>query len=508
MGTIHEIYGAVEPLVSGFVVAGIVIATLVVLRLLLRREPIASKLRLPGTLLWLYLFTVLLAVASKLYFPGAFDALRLLSLFALALAVILSISFATFDLFLGRYRQVHIPTILRDIAVVIVYAVTIVIVLGRNGHDLSGILTTSAVLTAIIGFALQDLLSNIISGIAIQIERPFKVGDWLMLDQFKEQQGRVLEMNWRSVKVLTLHHDIVIVPNKVMTGSAVINFTEPDSYHRRHFDIGLRYEAPPSRVKASLLRAVRDVEGVLARPAPFVHLRSYDDFAITYRVLFYVSRFAAREGIEDQVRTRTWYQLKRDGLSVPFPIRDINIHQVTAEDEIKAREQSTAQIADTLAKVPLFEPLSTKERRVLAEALHSEIYGEREEVIRRGDAGDSFYIIASGQVEVRIGEQTVATLGPDNYFGEMSLMTGEARSATVVTKSDCEFYVIDKAAFLKLVENNQRLVDEIGQRLETRRDALDKKRKAATDEVGLAQEAPGEQHESLAQRIRRFFNLK
>jgi small-conductance mechanosensitive channel len=504
MDLLNDTYHAIQPLVPGLVVAGILIAVLVVLRLLLRTRDVARTLRFPLNLLWTFLGATLLTLLAGLYWPRGFAALEVVSLLILALALVLAISSALFDLFLGQYRRIQVPKILRDIVVIVVYVVTIFIVLGRSGVNLTSVLTTSAVLTAIIGFALQDLLSNIISGIALQIERPFKVGDWLMLEEFDEQQGRVLEMNWRSVKLQTLHRDVVIMPNNVLTRASVINLSEPDSIHRRKLTIGLRYEAPPNQVKASILRAVRSVEGVLGNPEPFVLLSSYDDFSIAYRVHFFIDQLARRERIADQVYTRIWYQLRRDGFSIPFPIRDINLRQVTADEQRARQEREQERVLAILDSTAFLAPLSKQERQRLAREVDRERYGAGEAVVRQGQPGDSFFIIAEGQVDVLVANHRVASLGPGDYFGEASLMTGEPRGATIVTRSDSDFIVVRKPVFQALIASNQDLIGALADKLEVRRSASN-----ATVER-LEEQQPGEpaeDRETLVGRIRRFLNL-
>lgn len=503
-GWFKQLYLALEPLLPGLVLAGLFILLVIGARVVLRGDKrLTDRLRLPAVLLWLYVVTIGLVVGAKLHWPAVANVLYAVGLLILALAVILAVAFGLFDLFIGRYRKVEMPRIFRDLLVIVVYIIAIFVVLGRFGVDLTGVLTTSAVLTAVIGLALQDLLSNFISGLALQIERPFRAGDWV---QFGEQEGAILEVNWRSTKIQTLHSDIVIVPNNVITKSSLINMSVPTTLHRRKLTIGLRYEAPPNRAKASILEAVRSVEGVLDEPEPFVLLRSYDDFSIAYRLHFFIDELHLKERIEDRVFTRLWYQLKRDGLSIPFPIRDVNITQVDASDEEQQHERELSRVVRCLVKVPFLAPLSPEETRQLAGSIRRVFFGRGERIIREGDEGDSFYIIASGAVDVLVGsaQRRVASLGRDDYFGEMSLMTGEQRSATIVASADTECYVVNKAAFEQLITNNEALVEQISRALEERRRTLtasSEQSPGSADEVAKA--ANG-----LASRIRRFFRIR
>ncbi|MCA9670615.1 MAG: mechanosensitive ion channel family protein [Myxococcales bacterium] len=504
---VGKILAQAAPLLPGLITAGIFVATLIVLRVLFRREPFARKLRLPSVLFWLYLVLAVVTLVTTAYSPRGAKLLHGVSLAVLGLAIVLAGAVTIFDVLLGRYRKVEAPKIVRDIVVVVVFIIVILAVLSSQGVDLSSILTTSAVVTAILGLALQDLLSSVVAGIAIQIERPFTVGDWV---KFSEQEGRVLEMNWRSTKIQTLHNDIVIIPNNVVTKSWMLNFTSPTSLHRRKISIGLRYEVPPAKAKAALLRAALSVEGVCRDPEPFVLLRKYDDFAITYRLHFFIVDFPNKDRIEDDVASRIWYQLSRDGLSVPFPIRDINVRQIDESSLRAEREAARAEVVSALEHVTFLEALNTKERERLADGIERARYTAGEKIIVQGDEGDSFYILAEGEVDVLVGGRRVAALSSGNYFGEMSLMTGETRSATIAATSDCLLYVVGKDAFKTIIESNGALVDKIGERLETRRSELRESAEHAATGTGdgKTSSASAGHEESLGSRIRRFFNLK
>ncbi len=495
---------ALKPLSPGIVAAAVFIALILGLRFTLRGQAWTERLRTPMSVLYGYLFCVLAAVGAKVWYSPLYRLLFLISLLVLTLGVVLSLSVALFDLFLHQTRKVQVPAILRDIVVILVYAFVAVVALGNAGVNVSSIITTSAVLTAIVGFALQDLLSSIVSGLAIQMERPFQEGDWV---QFGEQKGRVLEINWRSTKIETLHRDVVVIPNNVITRTPVINFSVPDPVHRRRLEIGLRYEAAPNRVRASILKALSEVEGVLASPEPYVVLKQYADFSINYRIYFYIDDFAARERIEDRVLTRIWYQLRRDGLSIPFPIQDINVRTISDEDDARQAEQRRKLILEALSKVHFLEPLSSEELERLAHDIVSEFYATGETIIEQGRPGDSFYIIADGMVEVRVGrpgkQRAVATLKRHDFFGERSLVTGEARSATIVALEDTEVYVVSKDAFKKIISANEQLIEHIGKRLAERAAKVEE----AEDTLSDAGSVTTTDQRTLISKIRRFFQL-
>lgn len=506
MSWFNELQSAIGPILPGLVVAAIFIVLLLGLRFKFRGEALGARFKRPVAIFYLYLFLFALVVLARLYAPSFYRVLLLVSLMVLTLAVILAISVGLFDLFLGRLRQLNVPVILRDLVILIVYVVVVVVVIGQEGVDVTSIVTTSAVLTAVIGFALQDLLSNIISGLAIEIEHPFRVGDWV---KFENQEGIVREINWRSTKIETLHRDIVIIPNNVATRTPIINFCAPTNLHRRKVTVGMRYDAAPNRVKASLLKAVQGVEGLLRDPEPFVQLKEYGDFSISYTLFFFIDDFAIRDRVEDRVRTRIWYQLGRDGLSIPFPIRDVNVRTLDAAEEARRHERVQSERVGLLGQVPFLEPLAEQDLVTLALRLRSEFYAAGETILRQGDPGDSFYIVASGGVEVFVGKapavrRRVATLGAQEFFGEMSLMTGAERSADIVATRDTECYVLDKTAFKSIITGNDALVEAIGRRLAARQAELLAAREQSD---GKAAPIGAEVQRTLVSRIRSFFQL-
>lgn len=488
-----------EPIVPGLVVAGIFMLLLLVLRAVAKTKALRKKLSLPSSLLIIYLVASVASGLTSLYWEAAHDVLYALSLLVLALAVILALAVAVFDLFLGRYRRITVPTIARDIMVAVVYMVAVFTVLSQVGLNVTSLVTTSAVLTAVIGFALQDLLSSVMSGIALQLEQPFAVGDWV---KFDEQEGRVLETNWRSTKIETLHRDIVVIPNNVITRSALINFTQPDPIHRRKLDIRMRHDTPPNEVKRSLLAALREIDGVLTDPKPYVRTRTFDDAGIGYRLHFFIDQIHLKDHIEDEVLTRIWYKLERDGLEVPYPTQDINVRTIDPEQARRKAEETLAAVEEALRGVSFLEPLDDAQRRQLAYHIRRQAYAADETIIRHGDPGESFYIVAKGRLSVTTKRGVeVAVLQRGDYFGEMSLMTGESRSATVTAIGDTELYVVDKPSFERIIKSHTELVEKIATKLNERRRALTEQ-DSRTD---LAIVAPTDS--GIVHRIRRFFNM-
>src|SRR5207248_6869268 len=203
---------------------------------------------------------------------------------------------------------------------------------------LKGLLADSGVIAIIVGFAGQNLFAGIIGGISIQINRPYKVGDWL---QVGERFAEVMEINWRSTRLRTNDGIYLDIPNNEMVGHTIVNLHYPTEVHAMRIRVGVEYKNPPNRVKDALGRAASSAEGVLAEPTVKVFLADFADSAVIYEIKFYMGNHSRISEVNDAVRTNVWYELKRQGITIPFPIRTLHVERrpapVAYEDYDQAR---------------------------------------------------------------------------------------------------------------------------------------------------------------------------
>ncbi|NUN16037.1 MAG: mechanosensitive ion channel, partial [Myxococcales bacterium] len=491
---------------------GIVVALFfLTLSVILRRYSIgkANPKRLKVSFLFLtfYLVLAVFVVLSRVYWPDLFRPLYIASLLILSYGVLQWVLVGLFDVFLGGLRHVAVPVIVRNVTSVVLYLVFVFIVLGRVGVDLTSILTTSAVLTAIIGFALQETLSSLIAGLAIQVEKPFDVGEFV---RFEEHEGRITEINWRTTKIITRSLELVVIPNAVIARQKIINFSRSNLLARRFVEVGLPYDVPPNRAKAALLNALRHVQFVVASPEPQPQLWRFQEHFILYRLFFYIDNFGERELIEDTVRTRIWYQLHREGIGIPFPIRDVFVHQVSSDSAEKRATEERMRRLKALFHVDFLDVLTDEEREQLASSATMRRYGHGERILHQGDTTDSsFYILESGTVSILVtddkgAEREVAQLEPQAFFGEMSVMTGEARTASVVAQTDVEVIVISKESFQLIIGSNQELISSLSKELARRRVRLSNN---ALVGIGEQSSAILNEQQSIVHKIKMFFRL-
>ena len=448
---------------------------------------VRSRLRLT-----LLLFTTLVAIHLALAWApvGAStrETLEAVARLLLALGVIhLLVLVAINPLRADRVPE-RFPTIVQDAIVIALFAIVATLVFDEK------FLTTSAVGAVVVGFALQDTLGNMFSGLAIQIERPFYAGHWISAGAW---EGHVTEINWRATRIRTRHGNVVTVPNTELAKAAITNYSEPAAPTRIHVEIGASYAAQPTHVKRTLEEVLAGDASVLKSPAPLVLLDRYGDSSIVYRVNFWIENPLFDEVVKDRVLCGIYYAFSRAGIEIPFPIQV----EVSREEMTEAEDDRVARLARLLDGVTLFSALSADERRELARQSRERLHGSGETIVREGEPGSSAFVIVSGRVRVTIapGEQEVATIEPGGLFGEMSLLTGEPRTATVTAVGDCRVVEITAAAFREIVLTNPAIVEAVSAEVSRRRAGLEQARDAAA-RATPALEPPA----SLLARVRRF----
>ena len=362
----------------------------------------------------------------------------------------------------------------RDVVQIVVVVIVFVGILYQHGFDPVSLVATGSVLTAVVGFALQSTIANVFAGLALPLEGQLAIGDWI---DVAGHTGLIREIRWRSTTIVTKDGDNIIVPNNQLITAPVTNFSRPTGAHRVALRVGFHYRHPPNTVRDTLLDAVHGADGVLVFPSPDCFPVEFADSAVTYVLRVWIDDFLRLDPIVGAVRTRIWYAARRAGLEIPYPIRTIASATEVADDPTTRRRTA-------LDRVDLFAPLDGECRTRLVGGMREQAYAAGEDIIRQEAPGDSLFIIAQGTVDVRVGIggafRSVATLGPGQFFGEMSLMTGEPRQATVTALTDTLCYVIDQGALRCVIETRPSVAEDISGILADRQIGLDAGREGLT----------------------------
>jgi len=393
-----------------------------------------------------------------------------------------------------RVRTRPTAKIHRDVADFFLYVlVTIPILKTELKLDVTTMLGTSAVLSLVLGLALQETLGNLFSGLSLQLEAPYQVGDIIRVG---EHEGRVAQMSWRSTRIETFRKETITLPNSVIAKEHLINFSRGGEPVAIEVTIGTSYAAAPNFVRQEVLETLREAPLVLDEPAPLVAVTNFGDSAISYLIRFYVRDYATGIRARDQVLSQLWYRFGRDGIEIPFPQRVVHLRQPTAPDRRPAEA--------LLAHLELFKSFPPDELASIARAAEERRFGAGEEIVTEGREGSTYFIVVSGLLSVRVGAERkeIATLSRGEAFGEMSLLTGEPRSATVVALEDSVVFELGREVFAKHFAQNPTRARELAEVLATRRAAL----AAATAEGA----APAEARDaaSVFARLKEIFRLR
>src|SRR6266478_3238285 len=410
------------------------------------------------------------------------------------------------DIYFERRKQTPIPHFLREVVALVIFVVALLFVLSFAYHaerGLKSVVATSGVAAVILGLAGQNLLGGIIAGMSLQINRPYRVGDWLQVgDRFAE----VMEINWRSTRLRTNDAIYLDIPNNEMVSHAIVNLHYPTEVHAMRIRVGVEYKNPPNRVKDALFRAASTADGVLAEPKVKIFLVDFADSAVIYEIKYYMGNHSRINEINDAVRTNVWYALKRQGITIPFPIRTLQLERRAVRPVQEDYDEARAILRDE----PLFECLSDAQIDNLVKEARLNCFGRGENVIKEGAEGDSMFILLRGAARVWVSKNgssiPVATLSAGDCFGEMSLLTGERRAATVRAESDCHVMEISKPVMAEVIRESPDCLERLSDLLAKRR----LENEGVLKEVASQAQNEKEEREYRAtflHRLRTFFEL-
>jgi len=401
-----------------------------------------------------------------------------------------------FDLALHKVR---LPKFASEIVIVAAYAVALFELLKRLGVDATGLFATSAVATAVVGLALQDMLSNLAGGMTLQLEDSINAGDYIRCGEYS---GWVQHVRLRHTSLLTSDGDAVILPNSFLTRSPVVIISEA---HRRFIPFTMPYSQDPHQVIAAVELALRSspLDGIAVEPQPQCVVKELTPGHILYNAVVWFSKPGLDVPPLSDVLNRIYYALDRAGI----PAAEISW---LIETKAAAAPVEEASPEDILRRTPIFRLLEDKDLLELAATLHRLSFAPGEHILRQGDAGDSMYFVVAGRVGIVIrsadgAEKELATFESGDFFGEVSLLTGETRAVTATAISRVICYRLDKAGLQHTMERQPDLAEDMSVILAHRQIELSAARETMDRETALRREV--ESQTQMLARIRRFFGI-
>jgi len=397
-------------------------------------------------------------------------------------------------LFRLRGQLFPVPDLLMDIAhAVAVLLAAMMVMRTELGINVGPLLASTALVTAVVGFALQGVLGNLLAGMSLHLVRTLRPGVWVAIDDL---EGKVVKTNWRETRLRTLDGHLYILPNARVAEARIHNMNEPTPLRRHVIEVGASYSDAPDEVIAALVAAARSVEQVRATPPPAAMITAFLDFGINYRLEFWTAQYHRHIPIDGDVNRMIWYQFRRHGIEIPFPMSDKLLNDFMAvvykQRRLPPRDEDLESIVDDLWRSDLVTrlvvdeqgaPLLTREGlSLVAPHVRRLPFTAGERVCRQGETGETFWVVARGRLTGSVeqdGHTAVSfELTPGAVVGEMGALTGVPRSASLTVAESTELLELGPEAFRTLLslheEIPRRLADLAAARTAENREALEK----------------------------------
>jgi small-conductance mechanosensitive channel/CRP-like cAMP-binding protein len=421
-------------------------------------------------------------------------------LVSLTIALVRAISFVLFDVIFRRRKAREAPALLRLLLSIILYAVFLLLIYRIVFEGKFGgfeFVATSTVVSVIIGLALQDTLGNFFAGLSIHVEQPFHIFDAIRIG---DVTGRVEAVTWRTTTIRTNNNTTIVFPNSRVAREP-LEVYKFNNLNRRVLRVPASFSIAPQKIITLIRDTVISIPNVASERTPVVRIGDFGDSNVIYEILYWVKDYMLIHDIDAMIRQHLWYIYRRNDIEIPFPVR-----HVLLEQQEPAVKHDVADYGKLIESVEIFEPLSAQEKEAVASSAIKTVYAPGESILRRGDPGDSMFVVSRGRVEVRLrgsdgNAQQVAELGPGNFFGEMALLTGEPRNADVIAADEVGILEIKKDVLQQLLDNNADLAVALSHKIAERQARLDEYAHSMPEE-----EKRVHTH-AILRRIQRFFGL-
>jgi small-conductance mechanosensitive channel/CRP-like cAMP-binding protein len=366
--------------------------------------------------------------------------------FAIAWLVVRLIDVLVWGLIERRF-QTPVPRLLKDMATGLVFLVAGIIVLALVfERDVTAFWVSSGVLGLVLGFALRNTIADIFSGIALNVDRPFRIGDWIEVHErsIQPMRGCVTEISWRSTRIRKLDNTMLILPNSLISSIILVNLSQPESRSRFELTFCLEFGIPTERALRVLTAGAKSAKGVLPEPPPKVSVNRVTETGVEYLVRYWLepAKVSPRKG-RHRVTSSILEHVYHAGISLAYPKQDLYLARMPARHLDRERDRR-----EILGRVELFNALKPEELQELSAQAVERHFLAGEAIVRQSDPGNSMFVLVEGLLDVcKNGGQEdrqikVVELQPGDFFGEMSLLTGAPRAATVLAVTDSIAYEI------------------------------------------------------------------
>jgi small-conductance mechanosensitive channel/CRP-like cAMP-binding protein len=395
------------------------------------------------------------------------------------------------DGFIARISSQRVPRLPKDVTGIILFTLAgLAITSAVFEQDVRGILATSGVVGVIIGLALRTVILDLFMGLAIHVEQPFKIGDWVMIHQNRVEThitAEVIEVNWRTTRLRTTRNNMVVVPNSKLGSTIVTNYMAPKPHFRIDLDFTIDFEVPPERairVLTSGIKAVADDEGILEEPEPEVRMKESTLQGMEYEVRFFIlpARISPNEA-RHVVNRSVLEHLSHSGIMPAHSKEEVFLTRRERRTLDASLDEDLYQL---LTRTDLFRSLSAQEFKEVFPRMRKRNLAEGDELYRQGAEGQSMFVCLEGLLTSSVAmrgqaDAKVQTFRAGQHFGEDNILNGTGRVSTVIANTDALLYEIDKAALGTLLEKHDELKAQLEQGASGQAEKIKEQKKVARE---------------------------
>jgi small-conductance mechanosensitive channel len=398
-------------------------------------------------------------------------------------------------IFLIFERKPREARLLQDLVVAVIYVGAVLCVISYVlSVPVGTLVATSGVFAIILGLALQSTLSDVFSGIALNLGRPYSVGDWIVVDEGSE--GRVVETNWRATHLVNGTNDLVTIPNSSLAKAKLVNRSSPDVSHGASIKIRLAMMKTPAAAVELMETALQGANSILKLPPPTVKICAVDTQGIELELSFRIASLADEVRASNEVFDLAFRHAKAQGVGLAGPTGSASA-ATGADGPSDGHHSGTAW--RLLNSLPLLATLTEDEKEALSAAMVRRTFRKNDIIARQGDVMGALLILRSGIVSIERDGAELMRLSPGDWLGEGGLLTGTEEIGTITALTPVVAYEIGKDVVAALLRDRPAIADEVSTILSRR--LVDEKRR-------LAPQNASQPATSLAAKIRRFFDLQ
>lgn len=368
--------------------------------------------------------------------------------------------------FLRFDKQAREARVIQDLVVGAVYVGAVLSIIAYVfGAPVGTLIATSGVFAIILGLALQSTLNDLFSGIALNMARPYVIGDWIILSD--GTQGRVIESNWRATLLLNGNNDLVVLPNAQLARLTLTNRSGPDRSHGASLQLRVLPTRRPALIAEAMSNALTSATTILQAPAPSVQVTGLDADAVTIELSFRVADF----GTIAQAKTEVLDLVFRHAMAADLKMASMREGRPVEVSESAARPPAPNRLVGALR---LFASLDQDEKDMVAQALRRRGYRKGEVIARPGDALTSVQFVRSGVVSVRDESGAELRLAPGDYFGAFGMLTQAPETATFAAITNVVIYELDRPSLAQIIETHPEITEELAAHLTERAGKLER----------------------------------